>query len=567
MVVSGGTEYSRLQVFSTCLVLCMLNCLAWSVYSGRFLSRAGDRVNFRNLTEPFRLEKSFSYPLLVMDFVLVVAAFFLLNLIKRGTLVLPDGYVQLLVIFVGLWFTVSMVTGKYAMDRFGAVYHFTWQWIKASGIILAGMAVLMFAFRLFYFSRLHALGAVLALAGMETVLALLYFRAGPRKAEEKDIESADRVKQMLGQEEIPLDVNIALIRQKLMEPAREKIRRQLSEAHPGLFELLDRHIDLNEMVRAETAVERTVELYDLNGDRLPARLFLNLWKINDIRRLNAYLLKMHQLLLPGGYFAGYAHTIHTHYDWAHNKFPRYMADLVYGVDFCFHRVMPKLPGLQKIYFALTRGKGRVLSRAEVLGRLCFCGFEIVAEQEVDKRLYVIARKVKTSSLDESPTYGPMVTLKRTGFQGKTVNIYKFRTMHPYSEYLQQYVYELQGLQAGGKLENDFRMTAWGRIMRKFWLDELPMLYNWVKGDLDIVGVRPLCFHYLELYDPALKELRTKVKPGLIPPFYADRPETFEEICDSERRYIESCLKRPVTTRLAYFWKAFVNIAIKGARSN
>jgi len=94
-----------------------------------------------------------------------------------------------------------------------------------------------------------------------------------------------------------------------------------------------------------------------------------------------------------------------------------------------------------------------------------------------------------------------------------------------------------------------------------------MLYNWLKGDLQIVGVRPLSFHYLSLYDKDLRELRKKVKPGLIPPFYADLPETFEEISDSERRYINAFQKHPMRTQCIYFWKAFINIAIKGARSN
>jgi lipopolysaccharide/colanic/teichoic acid biosynthesis glycosyltransferase len=167
----------------------------------------------------------------------------------------------------------------------------------------------------------------------------------------------------------------------------------------------------------------------------------------------------------------------------------------------------------------------------------------------------------------SPSYGPLVQLKRSGPRGQTVHTYKFRTMHPYSEYLQQYVYDMQGLKKGGKIEADFRVTTWGKFMRKFWLDELPMLYNWLKGDLSLVGVRPLSFHYLSLYDEELKELRKKVKPGLIPPFYVDLPNTFEEICDSERRYIERFLKHPVRTQCIYFWKAFVNIVIKGARSN
>jgi hypothetical protein len=228
--------------------------------------------------------------------------------------------------------------------------------------------------------------------------------------------------------------------------------------------------------------------------------------------------------------------------------------------------MPKLPGFQKIYFALTKGKNRVISRAELLGRLCFCGFEIIAEENINKKLCFIARKVKTPAIDESPTYGPIVALKRVGYNNEIMLTYKFRTMHPYSEYLQKYVVEKQGLQKGGKLENDFRLTQWGIFMRRFWIDELPMLYNWIKGDLQIVGVRPLSVQYFNMYDKELKKLRKKVKPGLIPPFYADMPETFKEICESEKRYINAFLKNPLKTQWEYFWKAFVNIVIKGARS-
>jgi hypothetical protein len=104
-------------------------------------------------------------------------------------------------------------------------------------------------------------------------------------------------------------------------------------------------------------------------------------------------------------------------------------------------------------------------------------------------------------------------------------------------------------------------------MRKIWLDELPMLYNWIKGDLKLFGVRPLSRQYLSLYSQELQELRKKVKPDLIPPFYADLPETLEEIKESEKRYLQSYLKEPFKTQCTYLYKAFVNIIIKGARSH
>ncbi len=123
------------------------------------------------------------------------------------------------------------------------------------------------------------------------------------------------------------------------------------------------------------------------------------------------------------------------------------------------------------------------------------------------------------------------------------------------------------LQEGGKFSNDFRVTATGGFMRRFWLDELPMIFNLLRGDMKIVGVRPLSKHYFNLYTDELKEKRTKIKPGLVPPFYADMPKSLEEIMDSENRYLDAYNKNPLRTDIRYFFKAFYNIVFKQARSN
>jgi lipopolysaccharide/colanic/teichoic acid biosynthesis glycosyltransferase len=140
-------------------------------------------------------------------------------------------------------------------------------------------------------------------------------------------------------------------------------------------------------------------------------------------------------------------------------------------------------------------------------------------------------------------------------------------MHAYSEYLQEYVYFKNDLKAGGKFKDDFRITTEGKIFRKFWLDELPMIINLFKGNMKLVGVRPLSKHYFNLYSEELKRKRIQYKPGLIPPFYADMPATLEEIMDSEMRYLESYEKNPFTTDLKYFFRAWYNIFLKHARSN
>ena len=139
-------------------------------------------------------------------------------------------------------------------------------------------------------------------------------------------------------------------------------------------------------------------------------------------------------------------------------------------------------------------------------------------------------------------------------------------MYPFSEYLQPYISDKYGLQKGGKFKDDPRVTRVGKFFRKYWIDELPMIVNLCKGELKIFGVRPLSRHYLNLYPEHLKELRSKAKPGLIPPFYADLPSTFEEITNSEETYLLAYLRQPIYADLKYFFKALFNIVIKRKRS-
>jgi hypothetical protein len=351
------------------------------------------------------------------------------------------------------------------------------------------------------------------------------------------------------------------------EPVEKKLRNALEFLNPSLFVFINENIDLSSIDRSKTVLLSTDDLFNVKSlDQGKTKLFINLHKLNDVRWFNKYFLAAQSALEKDGYLVGKAHTIETHKDYFAGKYPTYISHLVYAIHFIFNRVMPKLPGTKKVYFALTKGRKRTVSKAEVFGRLYFCGFKVEAERIMDNRLYFIAKKNGLPSLDKNPTYGPLVRLKRFAGDNRMITVYKFRTMYPYSEYLQHHVYEKNNLEKGGKFKDDFRITVWGKLLRKTWLDELPMLYNWLKGDLKLLGVRPLSGQYLSLYSARLRELRSKVRPGLIPPFYADMPSTFEEIQDSELRYIESYLKRPLVTQLKYFHKCAVNILLKKERS-
>ena len=308
---------------------------------------------------------------------------------------------------------------------------------------------------------------------------------------------------------------------------------------------------------------------EINLEKLTLGKFssiLNLKKVNDIRYINKFFETANTILPNSGLYLGKVVTYPHRRSAILKKYPPVFNKIIYFIDYIFSRLLPKLPIAKNIYFYLTKGKGRVMSRAEMYGRLYSCGFEIIDEKSINHSLFFVAKKVKDPYYDKNPTYAPLISLNRIGKNGKIFKVYKLRTMHPYSEYLQEYVYNRNELQEGGKIKNDFRISPEGRIFRKFWIDEIPMLINIFKGEMKLVGVRPLSKHFYSLYDEDLQQKRTKNKPGFIPPFYVDLPKTMTEIMESERKYLDLYDQSPFITDVKYFFKAFKNVLFKGARS-
>ncbi|MCT1603728.1 sugar transferase [Dermacoccus nishinomiyaensis] len=90
--------------------------------------------------------------------------------------------------------------------------------------------------------------------------------------------------------------------------------------------------------------------------------------------------------------------------------------------------------------------------------------------------------------------------ERPGRDGKPFTMIKFRTMLPVDE-------------SRGWVTDEQRMTSFGAFLRSTSLDELPTLWNIVKGDMSLVGPRPLLMAYLERYSPE-QARRHEVRPGL-----------------------------------------------------
>ena len=145
--------------------------------------------------------------------------------------------------------------------------------------------------------------------------------------------------------------------------------------------------------------------------------------------------------------------------------------------------------------------------------------------------------------------GPVVfRQKRLGRDLSPFTMLKFRTMHhgadsaPHRDYVKTLIgSEAEGASQGGlyKLAVDDRVTGMGRILRKTSLDELPQLWNVIRGDMALVGPRPVIPYEAELYPNAYLR-RFAVKPGLTGLWQVSgrNERTYEEMVRLDVEYAE-----------------------------
>lgn len=133
--------------------------------------------------------------------------------------------------------------------------------------------------------------------------------------------------------------------------------------------------------------------------------------------------------------------------------------------------------------------------------------------------------------------------QRVGLAGRMFDVLKFRTMVRNAEQQGQ-------LTTSGR---DPRITRSGRWLRKYKLDELPQLFNVLKGDMSLVGPRPEVKYYVDRYNSHQRKVLT-VRPGITDPAslaFIDENELLATADDPQRMYLDEVLPRKVALQLDY----------------
>lgn len=141
----------------------------------------------------------------------------------------------------------------------------------------------------------------------------------------------------------------------------------------------------------------------------------------------------------------------------------------------------------------------------------------------------------------------LFTQERPGKDNKIFKLYKFRTMTDARD------------EDGNLLPDEVRLTRFGRLLRRTSLDELPEAINILKGDMSVIGPRPLLVKYLELYNDR-QIRRHEVRPGLsgLAQISGRNAITWEEKFDIDVQYVDNItFLGDLKILFITVWQAFV----------
>lgn len=453
------------------------------------------------------------------------------------------------------WFPSVLITEKYVHKYPQRYYSYLWA-SHAKAALIMGFLIILLGLIAGLLQEWAVLGIGFAIFfSADLLVSALHRRLRPlqQKGAAPSAPAGGTSPSAQSEDLVPLDSKALLA----------KVRTVVDT---GLAGFIAQHLPDSEGTAAAVLVCDPESLGSTPAVAKTVGLIVSSVRMNDVRRINRFLLDCTARLPMGGYFVcGY-----SPYEKSLNELQRRYSGPLYQAAYLLHfaryRALPKIPYLNALYFILTGGKGRVFSKVELWGRLSYCGMHVVAETGDDNKRFLIARKTALPSRNPRPSYYPVVALEKVGLDGEIVRLHKVRSMYPFSEFLQKRIFEDNGLASTGKFANDFRLTEYGNFIRKYWIDELPQIWDWLRGDIKLVGMRATSRHYLSLYPQELYDLYIQIKPGLIPPIFDEKTDSFDKIVEVEMAYLTSYMKSPLKTDVGLFFKTFTDIFFRGVRS-
>ncbi len=148
--------------------------------------------------------------------------------------------------------------------------------------------------------------------------------------------------------------------------------------------------------------------------------------------------------------------------------------------------------------------------------------------------------------------------ERVGENGESFMIYKIRTMDPDVEVSDERLRNAWNNNPYGKVEDDPRITPWGKYLRRWGIDEIPQLVNVCKGEMSVVGPRPVTPEVFETWPDSFQERWIDYKPGLVPPYLAEGVSDPEDILECSIEYFDRKDENPVLTDVSYLVRGVYN---------
>jgi hypothetical protein len=321
-----------------------------------------------NINREIKIKIRFSFSTFFYFFSLLISLLFYAYNYFRPEFLSKD--ILLLIILFPVWFFSSFFVHQYSPINKNNFWDYFYLLFKSGIIFISLVAFSTFMLKYdFDFSLMPFIVSIVYSIGSITLFTILFLIQTP--------ETTDEVKTKLLRATLEIESEIVDRIEKKSEkyfipngnPFNPYLEEQLGSIYlrhyQPVFKFIEDSLDLTSFDIRRAVMIRSADTY--NVEVLPNysyEFYLNLHELNDLRRINNYLIEINRRLVDGGVFVGRIEPLNLRFKRYNNKYPYYLARFFYFFDFIWKRVFPKMPFIRKIYFAVSKGKNRTISLAE-----------------------------------------------------------------------------------------------------------------------------------------------------------------------------------------------------------